>query len=413
MFTYLPRSLRHIISVAYELSVVSLLFPLLLCASLYFRYFRKKKVLISQLDTEAVGHLSIMPELFLQYLKDHTELDKYDHYFYPQLSISNQKLYTLWARHLTLSHFYRFVQRVNKLLFRDQSTYTFNYARLAVDRSGSLSKGNSFLTFNEADHLLAKEKLNALKISHKDKLVCFHIRESSYVQNRYKSDFSKGIFDYQNKRNCNIEQFYPAMTYFANKGYKVLRMGRDMATKLPSLHENIIDYAAIHHDEFLDIYISAHCDFFIGVDSGIDSLALIFRRPSLICNQVANFPTLLTWGTTKNIISFKLHYHKTQNRYLSLREIMLLKRENQHCFDSDISFIEHTAQDNEAMCIELYEQSQGTLKLSTEDSVRQERFWVIYNDVWDTHFQNNVKNKGKITVTISPYFLKKNEFLLD
>ena len=69
------------------------------------------------------------------------------------------------------------------------------------------------------------------------------------------------------------------------KGYYVIRMGRYVEKKVNINHKQFIDYP-FHElqSDFLDIYLSSHCQFFISVGSGIDAIPSIFQVPILRVN---------------------------------------------------------------------------------------------------------------------------------
>ena len=46
----------------------------------------------------------------------------------------------------------------------------------------------------------------------------------------------------------------------------------------------IIDYATDFQSDFMDLYLSARCTFFIGNNGGMVTLPLIFRKPLVIVN---------------------------------------------------------------------------------------------------------------------------------
>ena len=59
----------------------------------------------------------------------------------------------------------------------------------------------------------------------------------------------------------------------ADCGYQLLRMGSAVGKKIDTTHPGIIDYAISgKRTDFLDIYLSANCRFFISSGSGIDSV---------------------------------------------------------------------------------------------------------------------------------------------
>ena len=86
--------------------------------------------------------------------------------------------------------------------------------------------------------------------------VCVHARESGYHK-------ESGI-DSQSHRNADILSFVPAMRFLVDRGFTVVRMGDPTMHPLPPM-EGVIDYC--HHparDPWLDIYLVASAQFFVG-----------------------------------------------------------------------------------------------------------------------------------------------------
>ena len=60
----------------------------------------------------------------------------------------------------------------------------------------------------------------------------------------------------------------------------MFRMGINVLKPLKSSNPKVIDYAnSDMRNEFMDIYLSAMCNFFMSMGSGIDGVPIIFRRP--------------------------------------------------------------------------------------------------------------------------------------
>ena len=77
------------------------------------------------------------------------------------------------------------------------------------------------------------------------------------------------------------------MKWLADQGVWVLRMGKIMAKKIPSLHPRIIDYA-FHADkcDLLDIWLFANCTGCISSSCGIDVISKVYGRPTININAV-------------------------------------------------------------------------------------------------------------------------------
>ena len=69
-----------------------------------------------------------------------------------------------------------------------------------------------------------------------------------------------------------------------------------MKEKIKFNNENIIDYAiSKHRSDFLDVYLAYKSHFMISSESGINELAVIFRKPVLIVDHYY-------CGATKNML---------------------------------------------------------------------------------------------------------------
>src|SRR5262249_1341534 len=102
---------------------------------------------------------------------------------------------------------------------------------------------------------------------------------------------------YNRYRSARFADFGEALSVLQREGVAGVRLGakveRDYTGDLP----NLIDYAAHHRralgpaGDFFDIYLMAHCRFYIGTGSGLTALSLVFKRPMAFVN---NFPW--PWG---------------------------------------------------------------------------------------------------------------------
>ena len=112
-----------------------------------------------------------------------------------------------------------------------------------------------------------------------------------------------------------------AARYLADKGYTVLRMGKYVNQQFNVDHPNIIDYA--NHplrSDFMDIYLSAHCEFCISTCTGLDCVSQIFRKPVLLTNISPVFGETLMWYPCTLFIP-KFLKNKDSNQLLTLSEV--------------------------------------------------------------------------------------------
>ena len=110
----------------------------------------------------------------------------------------------------------------------------------------------------------------------------------------------------------------------------------------------IIDYA--HHplrSDFLDVYLSARCKFFIGSASGLAQVATAFGVRCAVANQV---PLSVVYHHGPHDISIpKLFFSRKHNRYLTFEDLLTSATGNArftpHYHDEQIDVLENEAQD--------------------------------------------------------------------
>jgi putative glycosyltransferase (TIGR04372 family) len=147
------------------------------------------------------------------------------------------------------------------------------------------------------------------------KFVCLLVRDNSYIRNRFPSKFD----GYTSYRNSEISTYIEAAEALGDLGFHVFRMGSDSENALESKHPNVIDYARNGmRSEFLDIFLSAHCTFFISTGSGLDEVPKIFRRPLTYLNLQ---PLGSDLNYTDVLVYPKILRDATSNAPLTLREI--------------------------------------------------------------------------------------------
>jgi hypothetical protein len=90
-------------------------------------------------------------------------------------------------------------------------------------------------------------------------------------------------------RSVNIETFFNLALNYANKGYKVVRIGDKNQTPLPT-HENILDFALVEKRRILDdLYLIKNCKVFLSCDSGLWPMAGGLKKNLVLSNVVSVF----------------------------------------------------------------------------------------------------------------------------
>jgi len=157
------------------------------------------------------------------------------------------------------------------------------------------------------DKILKENNIN------KNNIICIGIRDSSYLKQKYK----KQDFSYHDHRNDDIKKYIPGIRFLLKKGYTVIRMGSTTDKKVNIKHKNFLDYSSSNiKSDFMDVYISYICKLFISNNTGLDAIAVMFRKPIL---HIGSLP----FGA---ISTFSKRYFNTMSNYYSYKKKRLLKQ---------------------------------------------------------------------------------------
>lgn len=300
-----------------------------------------KKIKFIQLYGMTIGHYSLNTELMLcskkAYQSDINTWIIYYHapvilptykkrfFFSIKYPICNKQLYKMWKRNITIFPFYNLLYWTNHHLGRflgdqyklDPQRY---YEKIGSyrDYDGLLKKEKIHLTFTHSELKIGQKILNKMGIPSGASYICMLVRDAKYYSNRMYGDMSnKTLF-----RNANIDNYNQSALFLANNGYYVIRMGSVVENSFKIDHPKIIDYAnSIFRSDFMDIYLSAHCYFFMSTASGLDNVAFAFRRPILTSNLVLLHQTL---QYPVAIFLFKKFLNKNSKKIISLKEMFQL-----------------------------------------------------------------------------------------
>lgn len=136
--------------------------------------------------------------------------------------------------------------------------------------------------------------------------VCLHVREGGFRNDQNAS------------RNADIFNYIGAIEEITSRGGWVVRMGDATMKKLPVM-ERVIDYPFTEtKSDLMDVYLISECRTYIGMQSGILDVAVMFQRPIILTNM--NY-WLWAFPPKKGDIGLLKHvYSKSRKRFLSIRE---------------------------------------------------------------------------------------------
>ncbi len=354
------------------------------------------------LRSERFGHFAANTELYLcrrdAGIDDRRSVD----IFYCKFHVCNQQLRMMWARTIRVWQFARPADRLNRRLPGGSAhviPWPYHGDR---DIEGLLPVTPVHLSFTSKEEERGREEMQALGIGNDLPFVCFHARDSAYLE----ATFPDRNWKYHDHRDSDIRSYLPAAAELVRRGYCAVRMGAVVRDALPLSRPGIIDYAARGRSEFLDVFLGAKCEFFISDSCGVYAVAMIFRRPIIFVNFIPLEHTPM-WAPHDMSIPKKL-WLRSERRFLRFREIMesgmgrMLKTEEYE--QRDIEVIDNTPEEITAVTVEMHERLRGTWKASEEDEELQERLRSLFR---------GSKLHGKPVSRIGAAFLRENRELLD
>lgn len=320
-------------------------------------------------------------------------------------SVSNTQLKKMCQRVLYTSKFGFHLDRVNRLIpggkkneIQDLSV-PFHFTR---DINGLLRRSKPHLTFTDEEERLGRLSLENMGISTEDKFVCFNARDSAYL----KAIYPRWDWSYHDYRNSDINQFLKAADQMTKRGIFSLRMGAIVKEKIKTTNPMIIDYAARFRSDFLDIYLSSKCHFFLTTGTGLDSVPTAFRRPIVYVNFLP-FESIPSWSVDSITIPKKLWLTR-EKRYMKFREILgssvgrFDTSQDYHSFGIEI--VENSPDEILDVVLEMDDRLKGTWKATNEEEELQKKFWSLFK---------SSPMHGAFLSRIGAKFLSQNRELLD
>ena len=337
----------------------------------------------------------------------------------PREAISNLQLATMWERVIHVTAVARPLDRLNRMLGPGSGSFKIrDFPADAQDDDGLLSRYPAHLVFTVSEEDRGREELERMGIGPDEPFICFHARDSAYL------DFSRprnvevyGDWRWQDVRDATVHNYLLAATELAGLGYFVIRMGKHVKEPLKSENPRIIDYATQCHSDFMDLFLSAHCAFFIGQCSGMTTLPMLFRSPLVLVNI---YPL---WDVrycqySQGIMVPKKYYSQKRGRDLTFREIFELGLgrtninlpDHQRLFDSlGLEIVENTPEEIRQAALEMHQRLNGTFSPSEEDRELQARFLAAMR----SHPDGILEGRKAPDPVASAYFLRMNRELLE
>lgn len=336
---------------------------------------------VGLLDGSRIGHFSANPELYLCERDAGMHKGRTLDVFYHLPLVCNRQLKKMWDRTLHVSIAARLAANVNRRLAGHEAHVIPMPSDL--DRHGLLGRMPTHLVFTPEEEETGRASLRALGVPEGAPFVCFNSRDSAYLS----QTLPDVDFRYHDYRNTSIHNFIPAAEALVRRGYYLIRMGAIAKEALKPGDPRVIDYATNgRRSDFMDIFLCAKCDFFIGGAGGLNGIPRIFRRPIAFTNVVplGGDHMLGACGPGNLFIPKKLRM-RASGRFMSFRGILESGASaywDAHQYESlGIDVLENTPEEITTLVAEMDERLRGTWRTTEEDEHLQGRFWSLFADL--------------------------------
>lgn len=305
----------------------------------------------------------------------------------------------MWRRVLRVSPLFRYVSRANKVVPGHRiHTVVFPSDR---DTEGLLAKTQPHLEFTKEEKEAGLAAMSAMGVPPDREIVCFHARDTAYLNLMNPGE----AWRYHDYLDSDAQSHVPAMKELVERGYYTLRMGAAVERPLVGDDEGVIDYATKWRSDFLDIFLSARCSFFVGCGAGIDMVSKIFRRPWARVNLI---PLDGVSGSDRDVFIPKTLWLRKERRLLTFRETIetgLGRAGRSQDYESaDVEILNDTPDEITALVLEMNARMKGTWNETDENRDLQKRFRDILG---------SSDMQGPAMPRIGSDFLRQNQNLLD
>ncbi len=257
------------------------------------------------------------------------------------------------------------------------------------------------LSFTDAEEARGRQALRDMGIEDGAWFVCVHSRDSIYLQQTNHT----GDWGYHDYRDCSILNYLPAMREITKRGGYVLRMGSHVSEALGDTGDpRIIDYACRFRSDFMDIFASAKCRFFLGSTAGLFNVAWVFNVPIAHANMT---PLSVLPFRKEDLFIPKLLHRKADGGLLPLNEAFdagFFEPERAGLFtsgfyrDQGLEFVENSDDEILALTREMFDKLENT-PADPSAAGRQQAFKAKYYGHIDD---------AELVGDVSSYFLDKH-----
>lgn len=236
-----------------------------------------KKVRIGFLEALPLGHLALNTDLLLR-RRQIGIIPKKSFYIIFIYNAVNKQLLKMFKRNIFICE-NRFIGRLLSF-FCIFDTRFCQHTLMNSNEYKEYQASSSSLTFTKEEENYGKLQLEKMGIEKESWFVCIFARDSTHYNKVYGYNNNSTM----NFRDANIDSYIESVKYIISHGGYVLRMGMNVSQEFTYKDPKMIDYAMKYRSDFMDVFLTAKCKFFIGTASGGADMARIFDKHHLAVN---------------------------------------------------------------------------------------------------------------------------------
>lgn len=314
--------------------------------------------------------------------------------------------------------FWRYVYQKDPMAFIVETDFTLGDWVKQLDMffwQHNADANDTYITLTDDEERRGREEAARMGI-HGD-FICFSTRDELYRSHimRYRTDMANRSSRY---RNYPLSKLRVPMESVEQLGLQAVRMGAMVGESID--WANTIDYAHDYRSEFMDVWLFAHCKFFVCDPSGIQAISWLFSRPNAMFNVTIQ-TTRGDYGamTTpeRDLGIFKKYWLPSEHRHLTLREMIRAEqREDVHTFASVSAYttydrmgvvpVDNTPEEVTELVTEMARRLDGTMVYTEEDEQLQARYREIVDTTPMKHNFPWIFRAGAHFLRTNPWFLE-------
>ena len=391
----LKRQFTHIfrLSVGFSFYLfVRILYPLI-------------RIRIGLLNYARIGHLATNTELCMRRMSVASPGRKTINIFLAGTPPANRQLLEMIKRKLIVvesNYLYEVLQSIYQRTLDDKIWISLRQSGYGLWKDWGIAGPQ--LNFTREEKIQGETVLQSIGVSSEVPFVCFCARDKTYldVAQSWRSRLEWSYHDY---RNNDITNYIDAAMFLADNGIPAIRMGSVVEKALSINHVGIIDYALHNRSDFADVYLAAHCKFFLGDTGGLFGPAAIFGVPFAAVNLT---PLRIAPRTSLDIFIPKKYRYKDTQKFLTIREIIDLGAHEwgrtEKYTRAGIDVVENSSEEILDLVIEMNARLDGTWIEDDNDEELQSQYRSM--------FPKDCPIVGHPS-RIGSYFLRKNAWILN